>query len=236
MPNPVPTQVLGEMIDYYRARAAEYDEWWDRLGRYDRGPAANQRWMQERQQVYRAFDDMNLQGHVLELAPGTGTWTHRILQTADQITAVDASPEMLAFNREKIQSHKVRYIESDIFQWQPDRLYDSVVFGFWISHVPTERLGDFLKTIAAALRPKGKIFFIDGLREPSSTAADHVLPDKSEQVMTRSLNDGRAYRIVKNFYPPDELTSRCASAGLSVRIHTTPTYFYYVIGHNQLPK
>ena len=34
--------ILQEQIDYYRARAAEYDEWFNRQGRYDRGPQANQ--------------------------------------------------------------------------------------------------------------------------------------------------------------------------------------------------
>ena len=38
-------QLLDEQIAYYRARAAEYDDWWFRRGRYDRGgaqrPASN---------------------------------------------------------------------------------------------------------------------------------------------------------------------------------------------------
>lgn len=29
--------ILREQIDYYRSRAAEYDEWFLRTGRYDRG-------------------------------------------------------------------------------------------------------------------------------------------------------------------------------------------------------
>ncbi|MCH8183822.1 MAG: hypothetical protein IID55_11620 [Proteobacteria bacterium] len=34
---------LAQQIDYYRARAAEYDQWWHREGRYDRGEADNAR-------------------------------------------------------------------------------------------------------------------------------------------------------------------------------------------------
>ena len=33
--------LLREQLDYYRARAAEYDQWWLRQGRYDRGAALN---------------------------------------------------------------------------------------------------------------------------------------------------------------------------------------------------
>ena len=39
--------ILKDQIDYYRARAAEYDQWWYRTGRYDRGPEFNARWHAE---------------------------------------------------------------------------------------------------------------------------------------------------------------------------------------------
>jgi hypothetical protein len=39
--------ILAEQIRYYRARALEYDEWWERLGRYDRGSEESARWFSE---------------------------------------------------------------------------------------------------------------------------------------------------------------------------------------------
>ncbi len=39
--------ILGDQIAYYRARAGEYDEWWFRTGRYDRGEAFNAQWHAE---------------------------------------------------------------------------------------------------------------------------------------------------------------------------------------------
>jgi len=33
--------LLAEQIAYYRDRAGEYDQWWFREGRYDRGPELN---------------------------------------------------------------------------------------------------------------------------------------------------------------------------------------------------
>jgi len=218
------------MIDYYRQRAVEYDQWWERAGRYDQGAELNQRWTGDREQVYSAFDAINFRGHVLELAPGTGTWTQRLVRAADAITAVDSSPEMIEVNRGKLASEKVRYIVADLFNWQPDQKYDGIVFGFWLSHVPVERLDSFFQFVASALRPGGKIFFIDGLRERTSTAIDHSLPDDSQQLMTRKLNDGRTFRIVKNFYLQGHLNAACKRAGLSVEIKSTPTYFYYGIG------
>jgi demethylmenaquinone methyltransferase/2-methoxy-6-polyprenyl-1,4-benzoquinol methylase len=223
----VPTSVLDEMITYYRQRSAEYDEWWDRRGRYDQGPDLNRRWLDEREMVYAALDSMELRGQVLELAPGTGIWTQRLVRTATTVTAVDASPEMIEINRAKLSSSRVRYVQADLFQWQPAESYNAVVFGFWVSHVPIERLEEFFRTVAQAVHPGGRVFFVDGRREPTSTAMNHVLPGEDEQVMVRRLNDDRAFRIVKNFHPPERLVGVCRQVGLDVQISTTPTYFYY---------
>jgi len=230
MTDTVAPDVLTDMVAYYQARAAEYDEWWYRQGRYDHGPEQNGYWFTEMQTVFAAFDALQITGDVLELAPGTGIWTERLLTTADAITAVDASEEMVAINRAKIGSDRVSYVIADLFTWQPDRQYDGICFGFWISHVPTERLDGFLTTVAGALRPGAKVFFVDGRREPTTTAKNHILPEQGAQVMTRKLNDGRAYQIVKNFYDPDSLAARCARAGLTVAVRETATFFLYGAG------
>jgi 2-polyprenyl-3-methyl-5-hydroxy-6-metoxy-1,4-benzoquinol methylase len=230
MANAVPEETLEEMAGYYRARAAEYDEWFYRHGRYDHGAEANARWLAEAETVFIALDRLALTGEVLELAPGTGIWTERLVSTARSVTAVDASAEMIAINRAKVASAKVTYLQADLFTWRPDRTYDAVVFGFWISHVPHERLPGFLATVASALRPGGAVFFVDGRREPTSTAAGDRLPEADSQMMTRRLNDGRTFQIVKNFYDPADLAARCAAAGLDVVVRETPTYFQYGSG------
>lgn len=233
MNDTVAPDVLTDMVDYYRARAAEYDEWWYRQGRYDHGAEQNGRWFAEVEEVYAAFDALHFSGDVLELAPGTGIWTERLVKTADSVTAVDASEEMVAINRAKVGGDRVSYVIADLFAWQPERQYDGICFGFWISHIPTERLDDFLATVAGALRPGGKVFFVDGRREPTTTAADHVLPEQGSQVMARKLNDGRTYQIVKNFYDPDELAAQCKAAGLAVDVRETATFFIYGAGTRQ---
>ena len=169
---------------------------------------------------------------VLELAPGTGIWTEQLIARAAHVTAIDAAPEMVSENRRRLgaRAKQVTFVLADLFTWTPARTYDVVVFCFWLSHVPADRLDGFLATIARAVRPGGSVFFIDGRREPTSTAADHVLPVPGEEVMVRRLDDGRAYRIVKNYWPADELERRCAAVGLEVRVLETPTYFQLGLG------
>ena len=230
MSEPVSAQILNAMMDYYRARANEYDEWFYRRGRYDRGTEANARWFAEADEVFTALDALKIKGDVLELAPGTGIWTERLLRTATSITAIDASPEMIAINRARVASDRVSYMQADLFKWHPTRKYDAACFCFWISHVPLERLDNFLSGVAMALHPGGKVFFVDGRRETTGTAVDHQLPGEQVQVMTRRLNDGREFEIVKNFYQPDSLAARFASLGFNITVRETATYFLFGYG------
>lgn len=230
MSNPVSEQTLQTMKIYYKERAREYDEWFYRKGRYNRSPESNERWFREVDEVIQALNRAHLEGDVLELAPGTGIWTEKLLRTATTITAVDASSEMIEINQARVASERVSYIEADLFTWRPDHLYDAVFFGFWISHVPLERLDHFLVSVASMLRPGGKVFFVDGRREPTSTADNHQLPDLESQTMVRKLNDGRAFEIVKNFYDPADLAARCARAGLDVDVRESATFLLYGFG------
>ncbi len=226
---PPEPSLLQQQIAYYRARSGEYDEWFYRKGRYDRGPAVNERWFAEAQTVAEALDAFQPAGSVLELACGTGIWTERLLRHADAVTAVDASPEVLAINERRVGSDKVSYVEADLFAWEPPRRFDAVFFSFWLSHVPPERFEDFWRLVRRALRPGGRFFFIDSHCEPTSTALDHAPPDFTATQSTRRLNDGREFEICKVFYDPPALQERLRRLGWNARVTRTPTYFIY--GH-----
>ena len=127
---------------------------------------------------------------------------------------------------------RVRYVQADLFSWHPAGTSDGVCFVFWLSHVPYERLATFLQTVAAALTPSGKTFFVDNHRQrkPSTETAIQSPPEQGSQLLTRRLHDGRAFRIVKNFYDPVELAERCAAAGLHVTLQEIASVFIYGTG------
>jgi demethylmenaquinone methyltransferase/2-methoxy-6-polyprenyl-1,4-benzoquinol methylase len=223
-----------EMIAYYRARAPEYDEWWLRLGRYDRGAEGNARWFAEADEVRAALAAEPLTGDVLELACGTGNWTVELARHANSITCVDASPEVIAINRARVAGLggpvPVRYIEHDLFAWQPDRQYDAVFFGFWLSHVPAERFEAFWAMVARALRPGGRAFFVDSLEDPSASARDQQGEDRRGHETVRRLNDGRAFTIVKVYYDPAGLQQQLQALGWQMRVGRTARFFLHGSG------
>ncbi|MGH9288142.1 MAG: class I SAM-dependent methyltransferase [Acidimicrobiales bacterium] len=88
-------------------------------------------------------DEFAPTGSVLELACGTGTFTRELVRHARTVTAIDGSARMLERNRRDVNDSKVRYVHADIFELQPDRRYDAIFFGFWLSHVPPITFDEF---------------------------------------------------------------------------------------------
>jgi 2-polyprenyl-3-methyl-5-hydroxy-6-metoxy-1,4-benzoquinol methylase len=222
--------IVQQQIEYYRARASEYDQWFYRVGRYDHGPILNGRWFAEVNAVTQVLDNFRPSGAVLELACGTGIWTEHLARYASAITAVDASAEMIQLNRERVRSANVTYVQADIFAWRPTRQYDVVFFGFWLSHVPLERFDEFWCLIQDSLHPAGRFFFVDSRHESTSTAKDHQLAEPTATTLARRLNDGREFQIYKIFYEPTSLADRLSRLGWNVRVGQTPSYFIYAEG------
>ena len=221
------TDLIQSQLEYYRARAGEYDEWFLREGRYDRGPELNRQWFADVDEVRAWLAQQGDLGDVLELAAGTGLWTARLLQQSRSIHCVDAAPEVLDINRARTEgaTAHVTYELADLFQWRPSPRYDTVFFAFWHSHVPDDRFDAFWQVVSDALMSRGRALMVDSLADPTSTAKDHVLESSGE--VTRRLNDGREFRIVKKFWEPGALSEALASRRWQPTLRRTPHYFLY---------
>ena len=214
--------LLAEQRAYYRARAPEYDEWWQRRGRFDRGPESAEEWDREVAQVAGALETFAATGDVLELAGGTGWWTARLARTARRLTVIDSSPESLALNRERVGRPDVEYLVADLMTWLPLRSYDAVFFSFWLSHVPRSRFSAFWSMVGSCLAPGGRVFLIDNRNEIADT---YVLRRESDLELRR-LHDGREFQVVEVFYEPEELQSLLAEEGWTARLDATRWFVF----------
>ena len=208
------SHVLNEQVAYYRAIANEYED-----------HAIDQPGQRE---LLTAVDGFRPTGDVLELACGPGLWTRHLVQSANTVTAVDAAPEMLARARVRVGSAAVRFMEADLFSWEPDRRYDAIVFGFWLSHVPEERFDAFWSRVGEGLETDGRVFFID---DNYRTDAE-LIGGSGSPIIERRLNDGTAFRVIKMAHQPAELERCLQTLGWDIAVTTTPGPFYWGAGRH----
>jgi SAM-dependent methyltransferase len=216
--------LLAEQLAYYRALAPHYGE--TAFPDHDEGAlraAANE--------LSGAIEGFRIAGDVLELACGPGTWTELLVTGATTLTAVDAAPEMLGIAGGRIDDERVRFVQADIFDWVPDRAYDCVFFGFWLSHVPVERFGPFWAMVAGALKPDGRVLFFDD----AYRTAEELIEGPEASTIRRRLGDGTTYRVVKVPHAPAELETSLRRLGWDISVHPTRGPFYWGAGSRARP-
>ena len=109
----VPPEVLEGLLAgqmrYYEERAPTYEQLYRREGIHDRGPAFNERWFAETQELEASVPDTTGLS-VLELACGSGLWTRHLAPGAARLVAVDSSPAMLTRNRDAVTDAGIEYV------------------------------------------------------------------------------------------------------------------------------
>ena len=212
------------IIEYYEARAPEYDDWYLRHGRYEHGAIHDAAWNVELDTAGRWLDALPWHGEIVELAAGTGWWSP-LLASRGELSLYDTSAAALDRARERLLAHGLRAHLHVRDAWaEPDRKVDGLFLGFWLSHVPRARLPDFLALAHRWLKPGGQIAFIDSLADAASGAADHQAPADDRSI--RRLDDGRQFTIVKVHYEPPLLSAALEAAAFDhIDVSTTGRFF-----------
>jgi SAM-dependent methyltransferase len=240
--------LMTSQIDYYRAHAPRYDDWWSATGRHDHGDRYRRSWESEIALLRADLAARAPLGDVLELAGGTGKWTAELVPLSDSVTVVDAAPEAVAIAQAKIRGEKVTWVVDDVFDHRPARPYDTVLFSFWLSHVPAARFVRFWARVADALAPGGQVVFMDNadpslagdvpelapLRADStrtSLAGIDSRTDLDTGVATRLAADGATYELVKIWRTAEDLRTQLAALGWEIEVVTTEWAF--IFGHGR---
>ena len=191
------------MREYYAARAPIYDEVYLRP---ERQPDLDE--------LRRRIPDWFANRSVLEVACGTGYWTQFIAPVAVRMTATDAVAEPLAFARLRPGVEHVSFVQADAFAL-PATLgsFDAAFAGLWLSHVPRERVREFLAGLHARLVPGARVVLID-----NTEAQCERLPIVERDVagntyQLRMLPNGTTHRVLKNFPSEAELRSMIDGIG-----------------------
>lgn len=215
-----------ELVAYYEARAAEYDDWYLRRGRYRHGPADDMAWAMELDQVTQWLDALPFGGRLVELAAGTGWWSP-LLAGKGELWCYDAAPAPLERARERLLAHGLRahlHVRDAWAAPEPPPA-EGLFLGFWLSHVPRARLGEFLALARSWLAPGGLLALVDSRPDRASGAPDQPW-DAATETALRRLADGRTFRIPKVYYQPRELETALRAASFEdVRVEETARFF-----------
>ena len=191
------------MREYYAARAPIYDEVYLR-------PERQADLDELRRRVPEWFGGRS----VLEVACGTGYWTQFIAPVAARMTATDAVAEPLAFARLRPGVVRVSFVQADAFAL-PAALgsFDAAFAGLWLSHVPRERLREFLAGLHARLEPGARVVLIDNTEAQCDRLPIVESDAHGNTYQLRTLPDGTTHRVLKNFPSEAQLRSMIDGIG-----------------------
>ena len=186
----------NDIVAYYAERAKEYEKIYDKP---------------ERQSDLLAMNDL-LNGiftgkNVIELACGTGYWTHRIAKVADKVLATDINTSVIDVAKTKLyDKNNVVFDVVDIFN-NSGQLHDNLFAGFIWSHIKQEELSRFVDAAHSFVKPGGLVVFIDNNYVEDSSRPIINTDEQGNTYQERELENGKKYSIIKNF-PSDELFFR----------------------------
>lgn len=143
-----------KMKKYYARRAAEYEDIYLK-------PKRQEDLFPLKALLRGAFSGLEVQ----EIACGTGYWTQFLAKTAISILATDINPEVLELAREQeYGSCKVSFAIAEAYgSGEMDGQWNSAFLGFWRSHIPRQRIPEFLAALYGRLPPGSKVVMIDNL-------------------------------------------------------------------------
>ncbi|OGA15324.1 MAG: hypothetical protein A3I63_01615 [Betaproteobacteria bacterium RIFCSPLOWO2_02_FULL_66_14] len=207
---------MTDLATYYAHRAQEYERIYAKPERQEELAGLRTR-----------VRDLLAERRVLELACGTGWWTEAVAPHASEITALDASDEMLAIARKKaFPPRRVNFAIGDCHAL-PDfhRRHDALLAVFWWSHVERARLHAFLRDAERAVAPGARCVFIDNRYAEGSSTPIARRDAAGDTWQRRRLDDGSEHEVLKNFPDEAELLHALPSGASEVSVETT-TYYW----------
>jgi len=173
---------------YYDARAREYDEWYDGLGRFD--GLDRPRWNEDVRELERVVASLPPL-RTLDVACGTGFLTRHL---RGEIVGLDQSASMLAIAQERVP--RGEFVLGDALELPfEDGSFDRVFTGHFYGHLePRVREAFLLEARRVAL----ELVVVD------SAARDDRMDEERQE---RVLNDGSRWEVYKRYFTGAELAA-----------------------------
>jgi predicted RNA methylase len=198
-------ELLDEQVRYYRARAPEYDA---TAPTYEAASRPDDPVVSIAAEATSALRALGPVERAIELGAGTGQFTRIVASLARVVEAVDTSPEVLAINAANVPAPNVQRTVADAFQF-----------------VPRERAAAFWAAVDGMLRPGGQVFVLD--EAPHGLWSEEA--GGEQDVVWRTLEDGRRFRIVKVLWEPQDLRAMLEGLGWRAAITRRDPFWWATV-------
>jgi demethylmenaquinone methyltransferase/2-methoxy-6-polyprenyl-1,4-benzoquinol methylase len=210
-----------KLTSYYAQRAKEYDKVYLKPERQN-----------DIQKLKEIITSLFLNKKVLEIACGTGYWTEVISKSATSILATDYNKEVIDIAKTGDYNNcNVTFLESDAYSLSNiTGIYTAGFYGFWWSHIPKNRIDEFIKTFHSKLENNALVVIIDNKYIEGSSTSISRKDKEGNTYQLRKLEDGTEHEILKNF--PSENSLRENIESYSYDIGFTELDYYWVLKYN----
>ena len=205
------------MIKYYSRRAKEYDAMWRRDDPVRQA---------EQAAIAGALKRLLRGRRVLEIACGTGHWTQFAGEVAASVVATDASEEMLKLAVAKSLPPTVKLRRADAYHLSSTETFDAGLANFWFSHVPKERIVEFLRGFHSALQPGAIVFMADNMFVEGLGGELFRKANDPNTYKLRMLSDGSKHEVLKNYYDAEELRDIFAPLTGELHVRTGKCFWW----------
>ncbi|MFC5450448.1 methyltransferase domain-containing protein [Paenibacillus aestuarii] len=209
------------MQDYYGARAEEYERIYHRDDPdYQQGLIL----------LRHAMTGVVRGRRVLEVACGTGYWTQAAADAAEHILGVDIRPEVLQIAKAKPwPAGKVDFCIGDAYRLdQVEGGFNCGVANFWFSHIPRNRLDEFLESFHRRLGHGATVFIADNVYVAGRGGELIRKEDSEDTFKRRELADGTQHDIIKNYYSYDELNDIFKPYAKHLQVFVGSSFWYVI--------
>jgi ubiquinone/menaquinone biosynthesis C-methylase UbiE len=205
---------------YYDDRAGVYDDMYRR---------SDPVWRRDLAALASAMTLTLSDRRVLEVACGTGFWTEIVAKVAKHVFAFDVSERMLTVARNrKTPSANVEYIHGDAYALSEiSGEFDAGLANFWFSHIPKQRIAEFLHNFHERLGKNAVVFMADNMCNPGIGGQLVIKPGIEDTFKLREGSDGSKYEVLKNYYNYETLKRILSPKTLDLRTRETK-YFWWV--------
>jgi len=208
---------MDNLQQYYQQRAKEHEAVYEKPERQD-----------DLEMLHVHLQELVSNANVLEIACGTGYWTKTMAKTCRSIQAIDYSTSVLEIAQAKEYGNTpVTFQQQDFWKLQAPKVkYDIVFGGFIWSHIPKEKLIDFLLLLRQQIKEDGKLLFIDNRYVAGSSTSISRTDKNGNTYQLRKLADGTEYEILKNF--PDHLEVLAETIMIALDVVWSDLQYYWI--------